>query len=503
MSRSTRPVRRTRWACKAFGPRWNVAVILTALLGFSSGCGREPSGEPLADGFRKARDYVEDLQTRTGIPGLAVAVAIDGDIVWSEGFGFADVERQVPATAQTVFRVGSVSKVFTAAAVARLVEEGKLDLDAPVQRYVPEFPDKGHLITTRQLTGHLSGVRHYRWDEARPTARYDDVIDALGFFKDDPLEFPPGSRFSYSSYGWVLVSAVVQRAGGEPFLEYMRSRVFDTLGMRDTRPERNDLQLANRATLYEGGGPVAPDEISYIWAAGGFLSTVEDMTRFGSAFLPGSTFLKPAALEMVFTSQTTSNGEPTRFGVGWMVDELTNGMPVYHHPGTVIGGHAALLVNPRDRIVVAMAANQSSGFGPSEAQRVACDVLGHRDCPELVGEIRRQTTKAKEVPALLDVLHRWERAMENGDLHGALETLSASFRSTLWTGRSDLERSLRAGGLEVDAEDVHLRSSGWDVGAIVRVERMRIGSGQSAIKVVIQVVREESGWKILSVQREE
>ncbi len=484
-------------------PGWLAAALLTALLGLASGCGRDPSSRPLADRIREARGYVEDLQARTGVPALAVAVAIDGDVVWSEGLGWANVERQVPATAQTLFRVGSVAKVFTAAAVARLVEQGALDLDAPVQRYVPEFPDKGQPITTRQLTGHLSGVRHYRWDETRPTAPTDDVIDALGFFRDDPLESAPGSRFSYSSYGWVLVSAVVQRAAGEPFAEHLRARVFDPLDMQDTRPETNDPRLANRATLYEGGRPVAPDEISYIRAAGGFLSTVEDMARFGSAFLPGSPFLAADTLEMVFTPQSTRDGQPSRFGLGWVVDELSDGTPVYHHPGTVKGGHSALLVNPEDRIVVALAANQSSGFAASECQRVACAVLGTRDCPQLAGEMTRRAIKAEQVPALLGALSRWQGAMESGDLDGVLATLSAGFASDLWPGRSDLERSLGGGGLAVDTEDIHVRSSGWDVGAVVRVERVRIGPGLSAIEVVLQLVREESGWRVSSVQRQD
>lgn len=314
--------RRISGADRVFAARRRVATIVLLLLGFALACGREPSGHSLPERIQVARVYLRDVWTRSGAPGLAVAVAIDGDVVWSEGFGFADVEHHVPATAQTVFRVGSVSKVFTAAAVANLAQQGKLDMDAPVQQYVPEFPDKGHTVTIRQLASHLSGVRHYRWDEVRPTRRFEDVIEALNFFKDDSLEFAPGSRFSYSSYGWVLVSAAVQRAAGEPFLEYMRTEVFDALGMRNTLAETNAVDLPNRAILYEGGRPVAPDELSYIQAAGGFLSTAEDMVRFGSAFLSGSDFFEPATLEVFFTRQSTGSGEPTRFGIGWIVDGL-------------------------------------------------------------------------------------------------------------------------------------------------------------------------------------
>src|SRR5712691_3853581 len=119
------------------------------------------------------------------IPGLAVAVAVDGRIVWSEAFGYADLDAKTPATPATQFRIGSVSKPLTAAAVAQLYEQGKLDLDAPVQRYVPSFPDKGYPITTRQLAGHLAGIRNYRGDEPLLNRHFDSVRDGLAIFEHD------------------------------------------------------------------------------------------------------------------------------------------------------------------------------------------------------------------------------------------------------------------------------------------------------------------------------
>lgn len=127
--------------------------------------------------------------------------------------------------------------------------------------------------------------------------------------------------------------------------------------------------------------------------------------------------------------------------------------------------------------------------------------MGRRPCPEIVGETARQVTKAREIPELLGVLGEWERAMESGSVHGVLATLSAGFRSTLWSGRLDLERSLSAGGVAVDIEDIHIRSAGWDVGAVVRVENAKIGSGPDPT-VLMQVVREESDWKILSIEQQ-
>src|SRR2546428_3449985 len=170
------------------------------------------------------------------IAGLQVAVGVDGKLVWSEGFGYADVARKVPVTAETQFRIGSVSKPLTAAALALLYERGKLDLDAPVQRYVPSFPDKGYPIPTRQLAGHLAGIRHYRGDEFVLHRRFGSVAEGLTIFQDDSLLFPPGTRFSYSSYGWNLISAVIQGAPGAGLLQVLWPQRLRAPGLDHTGP---------------------------------------------------------------------------------------------------------------------------------------------------------------------------------------------------------------------------------------------------------------------------
>src|SRR5204863_2535857 len=151
---------------------------------------RRSGSVPAAYAATVARERMlvcERLATR--IPGVQVAVAVNGKLVWSEGFGYADAARMRPVTHQTQFRIGSVSKPLTAAAVALLYEQGKLALDAPVQRYVPSFPDKGYPITTRQLAGHLAGVRHYLGDEFLLNRNFDTVLEGLAIFQDDSLLF--------------------------------------------------------------------------------------------------------------------------------------------------------------------------------------------------------------------------------------------------------------------------------------------------------------------------
>src|SRR3989449_1608595 len=186
----------------------------------------------------------------TQMPGVQVAVAVNGKLVWSEGFGYADAERQQPVTRETQFRIGSVSKPLTATAVVLLYERGKLDLDAPVQRYVPSFPDKGYPITTRQLAGHLAGIRHYKGDEFVLNRRFGSVAEGLTIFQDDSLLFPPGTRFSYSTYGWNLISAVIEGAAGEDLLSFIRHHPVPPPGKTHTAPDRADNPNSKRTPLH-------------------------------------------------------------------------------------------------------------------------------------------------------------------------------------------------------------------------------------------------------------
>ncbi|MGW8283054.1 MAG: serine hydrolase domain-containing protein, partial [Gemmatimonadota bacterium] len=163
-----------------------------------------PSYGELAPAVEYARAILEMMRTERGVPGLSAAVGIDGRIVFAEGFGWADLENRSPATAATKFRIGSVSKPLTAAAIGILVERGKLDLDTAVQAYVPDFPDKRWPVTSRLVAGHLAGIRHYDGEEFLSTRRYETVSEGLEIFADDPLLFEPGERFQYSSYGWNL-----------------------------------------------------------------------------------------------------------------------------------------------------------------------------------------------------------------------------------------------------------------------------------------------------------
>ena len=329
-----------------------------------------------ADAPARARSFGLKLLTEAKLPGLSMAVAIGDSVVWSEGFGFANVERQTPATSATRFRIGSVTKLLTAAAAARLYEQGKLDLDAPVQRYVPSFPEKRETITTRQLLGHLSGIRHYGRNEFLNRHFYKSVREALTIFQNDSLLFPPGIRYSYSSYGYVLASAVIEHASGMEFLQYLKEDVFNPLSLRSIGPDMNDSADRSQAYPYslDSLGNWAPgpfNDNSNRWGAGGFLSTSGDIVRFGSSLLNDG-FLIASTRQLLFTSQKTIQGKETGVGLGWRISRDSAGIQYFHHGGESIGGRAYLLMYPRSKVVVALLTNMTfARIGEKEALELA------------------------------------------------------------------------------------------------------------------------------------
>ena len=319
-----------------------------------------PAAAPTVSPTDHAHAIAKEWLAR-GIPGFSVTVAIDGKIIYSAAFGYADLEQRVPAWQITKFRIGSISKPLTSAALIKLVEQGKIDLDAPIQKYVPSFPEKGALITSRMLAGHLGGIRHYKDGEPDNQKHYDNVVDGLERFKDDPLVAPPGTKFSYSSYGYNLLSAAIEAAAGAHFLDFEQEQVFTPLGLLNTVADQPAEIIPQRARFYSGnkGKPTQNAmyvDNSYKWAGGGFISTSEDLVRFGSALLqPG--YLKAESLALLFTPQKTKDGKETRYGMGWFIGKSKSGKRIFEHSGGSVGGSSELILYPDLHLVVAFVCN--------------------------------------------------------------------------------------------------------------------------------------------------
>ena len=291
-------------------------------------------------------------------PGMSVAVALDGRIVFSSSCGWADREQRLPTRATTRFRIGSVSKTATAAALATLVDAGRIELDAPIQRYVPEFPEKRWPITVRQIAAHLAGLRANADGEVVSGRHFDTVADEIALFADDPLLFRPGTRFSYSNWGYVLLGRAIETASGEPFGPYVRRAVLRPLGMSHTQLDDAGAPVPQLASLYEvtsdGRAVAAPrHDVSLRWPSGGFVSTAEDLARLGG-FAAGE--LVGPATRTQFLTEQRAGGRRTAYALGWEVHDTPFGKG-YGHTGNAVGGTALILVIPARRAVLALATN--------------------------------------------------------------------------------------------------------------------------------------------------
>jgi len=320
--------------------------------------------------------YYEDQN----IPGMSVSVYRDGEIIWSKGYGYMDVEQQIPVDPQsTLFRIGSVSKTYTAAGAGLLYQQGKLNFSQPVQTYVPDFPEKEYEITVEQVAGHIAGIRHYRGQEFMSDIKYSSVTEGLEFFKDDSLLFEPGTDYSYSSYGWNLLSAVMEGASGEEFLPFMQEQVFGRLGLTNTMPDHADQDIPNRTLFYEYNDSTETNveapyvDNSYKWAGGGFLSTTEDMIRFGEAHLSNE-FLNNETLDRLMNPLQTSDGESTGYGIGWSTFIDSQGTEWKGHSGGSVGGSTMFYLHRENGVVIAFAINRS-GAGDMRGLRDKLGIL--------------------------------------------------------------------------------------------------------------------------------
>jgi CubicO group peptidase (beta-lactamase class C family) len=339
---------------------------------------RETPVPQWAGAVEQGRAIVRAGITEQNLPGVSVAVGADGDILWAEGFGYANLEDRIPVSPQTRFRVGSASNTLTSAAVGQLLESRALNLDDEIQAYVPDYPKKQWRVTLRRLMGNVAGVTNDAGDEESISEPCAQTTDALQRFAKDALLFEPGTKYRPSSYGWILVSAAVEAAAHETFFRFMRNQVFEPAGMAATVPDSVKESTPDRTTFYYprfGGdtryGPELAREGDYscFAGAGAFLSTPADLVRFGMTFMRGK-LVKPATVEMLQTPQRLTSGQPTDYGLGWALETVPlAGQPTkmagHGTRADFLGGTTSLLTFPERGLAVAVMAN--TGFADTKS----------------------------------------------------------------------------------------------------------------------------------------
>ncbi len=370
-------------------PHWIHFAVLIALCSVAPArCISQDS--KLAPAKRaQVESAVAKFMASTHTPGVSVAVVENGEYEWAQGFGFADLENNAPASEHTLFRLGSISKPLTATAALQLWERGKLDLDAPVQKYCPSFPQKPWPISTRQVLGHLGGIRHYKSGENQEdleggnTKHFDDTIQSgLNFFKDDPLVAQPGTAFHYSTQGYTLVGCVIEGASGAKYLDFMRQNVLIPAHMEQTQPDDRFAIVLYRTRFYrkkDSGAVLNADflDSSYKIPGGGWLSSAEDMAKFEVAIL-NDKLIRRVTRDLMWTPLKPSDGSKDFYGLGWGWREGGEGkdeVAGVGHTGSQQGTSTAFVIAPDQRAGVVVLANmegQNAGALAREILNILC-----------------------------------------------------------------------------------------------------------------------------------
>ncbi len=348
-----------------------IIVFATTFLGTSA----LTASRPAAD-HPECHAQVARLLERGNIPGLQVAVAVDGDLAWSDAIGYANLETKSPVTTTTKFRIASVTKTLTGTLAARLATQGRLDLDAPVHAALPDYPRHGRGITARYLAGHLSGIRHYEGDEMESAIAYPLLQSALVIFMNDPLKHTPGAQREYSTYGFTLLGVLMEIATDTEFTTLMKGELLDPLGMVHTVAEVSGTVDPACTTFYRfaSDGSVvraAPTDHSYKTPGGGYLSTAEDLVCFGSAIaIPG--YFDKKTIDLALAAVPGRNGRTFRYGMGWEMGTAPDGSRWVGHRGTQHGARSYLYVSPKHDVVVAILTNVTAApMDRPDAQRIA------------------------------------------------------------------------------------------------------------------------------------
>ena len=317
-------------------------------------------------------------QARQKIPGVSIAAAYQNRVVYSKGYGMADLEHGIPVKPTTAFRTASIAKSLTATGVMTLVQAGKLDLDAPVRTYCPAWPEKHPTITPRQILGHLAGIRHYtKRGESSGTAHYFTIGDSLALFKDDDLLHAPGTKYAYSTYGYSILACAIEGASGISYEQFMRERVFAPAAMPRTRLDRIYEIIPDRAAGYqvlsaEAFKQLPPSIASFAQvggvynavlhdtsmkvAGGGLVSTADDLVNFGIALNTGK-LLKKDTVEQMWSEGKVVEGKGTGYGLGFGVFPAQEGIRRVSHSGNQAGAASFLVILPEVGVTYAIMSN--------------------------------------------------------------------------------------------------------------------------------------------------
>lgn len=288
-------------------------------------------------------------------PGGVFLVSKKGKTLYEKAFGKANLELDVNMTPQHVFQIGSMTKQFTAVSILILESQGKLTVNDPISKYIPDYPS-GNLITIHHLLTHTSGIKDFTKMKTISEIAQKEMSPKMmvDFFKNEPADFKPGKKFEYNNSGYVLLGYLIELVSGEKYEDFIRKNIFEKAGMRNSYYASDRKLIKNRAYGYhkKSEGYVNRTIISFSvpFASGSLMSTVEDMVKWQGA-LNQNIFLKPEQIRKAFTKYKPNNGEEFTYGYGWHLKEI-NGVPTREHGGSVFGFKSMAVYIPDEDVYV-------------------------------------------------------------------------------------------------------------------------------------------------------
>ncbi|NHZ66054.1 serine hydrolase [Massilia genomosp. 1] len=371
-------------------------LALHAPAAFAQDAIRPAAGQALAERI----DAAIAPYYKADAPGATVIVTQDGKTVLRKAYGMADVSKSTPMTPDMAMRLGSITKQFTAVGILMLVDEGKLALDDDITKFLPDYPMRGKRITVEHLLTHTSGIVSFtsKLTFYLTEGRDKTVAEMIDTFKNDPLEFEPGTRWAYNNSGYFLLGAVIEKVSGQTYAKFMEERIFTPLEMRHTAYEGHERSAGPRAAGHTKGlfGRVtAAKSISMTqpYAAGALVSTVDDLARWDAAITAGK-LLKPATWQKAHTSAVLADGKPTNYGYGWQVGTL-RGVPMLAHDGGIDGFSTSALRLPQQKVYVAVLSN-------TDAPKIQPDMVASKAAAIAIGNPFPDFKAVKVDNALLD-----------------------------------------------------------------------------------------------------
>jgi len=329
-------------------------MLLLTSVGFS-----QTVDNPKQKKIKTAKKLAKRFSRKQSVPGMSISVSQKGILIWSEGFGYAKRKPKIKVEpGKTLFRIASISKSITALTLAKMVDDNLIDLNESIYKYLPNYPKNTYGFTVKELGGHLAGIRHYKDNEFTLNKKMS-ITKSIELFKNDSLLFEPSTQFSYNTFGYVLLSEIMQKASKTDFNDLVKNSIFHPLGMTNTMLDDSEINLPNKTNFYRKKRVLStPVTNEYKVAGGGFLSTSEDLIKFGEEIISPKIVSKEALSEMI-TSQELKTGKITGYGIGFSVEYTKNNTHKYYHTGGGIGASTILLIYPKEGVVISVLTNIS------------------------------------------------------------------------------------------------------------------------------------------------